>query len=88
MRPGAGRRTEGPGEGIPAGGDCAPAPAGEVCLREAAGGSFSAHCKLGGRGRAGRGAGHCEQAAVLGGWVSVPREDGEAPPAPGAARDH
>lgn len=53
MRPGAGRRTGGPGEGSPAGGDCAPARAGEVCLREAAGGSFSALCKLGGRGRAG-----------------------------------
>lgn len=53
MRPDACRRTGGPGEGSPAGGDCAPARAGEVCLREAAGGSFSAQGKLGGRGRAG-----------------------------------
>lgn len=53
VRPGAGRRAGGPGEGRPDGGNCARTRAGQVCLREAAGGSFWALFKLGGRGRPG-----------------------------------
>lgn len=88
MRPGTGRRAEGPGKESPAGPGLDASPGPGSLASGGRGGRCSARSKLGGRGRpggAGTGTGHCEPATAPGGWGFLYRWRRYRPP--GAARD-